>query len=198
VDFIVTDPPYYDSVQYSDLAVFFRIWLARLLPGEANWSYDEAQSAVATRAADDDTAFMAGLANVFRECGRVLKRQTGRMIFTFHHWNPNAWSELTIVLKRAGFQLINAYVVSSEHPISVHINNLNSLKHDTILVLAETKTTGRWQPLQSIETNESATFCRQCGAALGWLLESKHSPAEIRAVWKQLIQREGSNGARRK
>lgn len=30
VDYVITDPPYYDSVQYSDLSNFFRVWL-RLL-----------------------------------------------------------------------------------------------------------------------------------------------------------------------
>jgi hypothetical protein len=57
---------------------------------------------------------------------------------------------------------------------------------------------GHWQPLNRIETTESEMFCRQCGATLGWLLESNQSPVEIRAAWKQLIQREDSNGARRK
>ena len=135
VDLIVTDPPYYDNVQYSDLAAFFRVWLARLLPDEIDWTYDEAQSAVAIKSANGDTGFLNVISGIFHECGRVLKHQTGRLVFTFHHWDPNAWAELTIALKQAGFRLVNVYAVSSEHPISVHINNLNSIKHDAILVL---------------------------------------------------------------
>lgn len=200
VDFVVTDPPYYDSVQYSDLAAFFRVWLARLLPMEVDWRYEEADSAVATKAADNDTGFMAVLAGIFRECGRVLKPGGGRMVFTFHHWDPNAWAELTLALRAAGFRLINRYVVFSENPISVHINNLNSIKHDAILVLAlgEDAATRRWQPIEHINTGDSETFCRQCAAALGWLLDGDVSPAEVRATWKMLIQREGSNGKKRK
>jgi DNA modification methylase len=196
VDFVVTDPPYYDSVQYSDLAAFFRVWLAQLLPGEVDWAYEEAQSAVATKAADGDTSFMVVLAGIFRECGRVLKPGVGRMVFTFHHWDPNAWAELTLALREAGFRLINRYVVFSENPISVHIANLNSIKHDAILVLAlkEEVSPDRWQPLECIDTGDSETFCRQCGAALGWLLAENAPPAEVRAIWKALIQREGSNG----
>ncbi|MCI0557743.1 MAG: hypothetical protein MN733_04555, partial [Nitrososphaera sp.] len=113
-------------------------------------------------------------------------------------WDPNAWAELTIALKQAGFRLVNAYVVSSEHPISVHINNLDSLKHDTILVLAEDGGVRRWQPLERINTRSSETFCRQCSAALGWLLEDNTSPDEVRNAWRQLIKREKVNGARRK
>lgn len=192
VDFVVTDPPYYDSVQYSDLAAFFRVWLARLLPMEVDWRYEEADSAVATKAADNDTGFMAVLAGIFRECGRVLKPGGGRMVFTFHHWDPNAWAELTLALRAAGFRLINRYVVFSENPISVHINNLNSIKHDAILVLAlgEDAATRRWQPVEHIDTDDSETFCRQCAAALGWLLDGDVSPAEVRATWKMLIRRD--------
>jgi hypothetical protein len=189
VDFIVTDPPYYDNVQYSDLAAFFRVWLARLLPKELQWDYDETRSAVATKATGADSGFMEVISGIFKESGRVLKRQSGRLVFTFHHWDPNAWAELTIGLKAAKFRLMNCYVVHSEHPVSVHINNLKSIKHDAILVLAlaEDPSPTRWPSLLKIDTSESEDFCRQCGAALGWLLESQHSALEIRAIWKSLM-----------
>jgi putative DNA methylase len=190
VDLIVTDPPYYDSVQYSDLAAFFRVWLARLLPDEVEWTYDEADSAVANKATEDSNNYMTVLAGIFAECGRVLKRRTGRMVFTFHHWDPNAWAELTIALKSAGFRLMNAYVVFSEHPISVHIRNLNSIKHDSILVFAldGNGPPVPWLPLESIATDNSETFCRQCSVTLGWLLESEYSATQIRAIWRELVQ----------
>ena len=188
IDMIVTDPPYYDSVQYGNLAAFFRVWLARLLPDAAEWSYDETRSAIAAKAADSNSNFMTALAGIFAECRRVLKPDAGRMVFTFHHWDASAWAELTIALKDAGFRLLNAYVVYSEHPISVHIRNLNSIKHDSILVLAAggSEPPAPWPPLAGIDTANSETFCRQCGATLGWLLDSALSPPEIRAAWQNL------------
>jgi hypothetical protein len=199
VDLIVTDPPYYDNVQYSDLAAFFRVWLARLLPDEINWTYDETQSAVAKKPADGDTGFLSVISGIFQECGRVLRYRTGRLVFTFHHWDPNAWAELTIALKQAGFRLVNVYVVSSEHPISVHIKNLNSIKHDAILVLAldGNASTKRWRPLDTIDTSGSEIFCRQCGATLGWQLANDLAPSEIRQTWKLLVQGEKPNGPQR-
>lgn len=171
------------------------MWLAHLLPDEAEWSYDETDSAVATKVADGTSNFMRVLAGIFAECGRVLKQQTGRMVFTFHHWDPGAWAELTLALKSAGFRLMNAYVVYSEHPISVHIRNLNSIRHDSVLVFAldGNDPPAAWTPLDAIDTDDSETFCRQCGATLGWLLEGAFSPAEVRAVWKNLI-RSGKDG----
>ena len=135
-------------------------------------------------------AFLSVISGIFQECGRVLKNQTGRLVFTFHHWDPAAWAELTIGLKQAGFRLVNVYAVSSEHPISVHINNLNSIKHDAILVLTldGNASTQRWMPFKTIDTSDSETFCRQCGSTLGWLLENDLAPAEHSSEWKRLIQ----------
>ncbi len=194
VDFIVTDPPYYDNVQYSDLAAFFRVWLAQLLPEQADWVYDHDMSAVATRAAKDDTNFMSILGGIFRECGRVLKPGQGRLVFTFHHWDPNAWAELTLALKAADFRLIKSHVVFSENPISIHIHNLNGIKHDSILVLAldGTRDERSWPSVSTIAMNDSEEFCRQCGAALGWLLQADSTPSEIRATWNALMRANGS------
>lgn len=192
VDFVITDPPYYDSVQYSDLAAFFRVWLAFLLPDETTWVYDESRSAVAKQGNGKDTQYLDVLSGIFKECNRVLKSDSGRMVFTFHHWDPNAWADLTIALKSSGFYLINSYVTFSENPISIHIQNLNAIKHDAILVLWKDKIAENhpvWEQVQQIETVDSETFCRQCGATLGWLLESDISPEEIRETWKMLIRR---------
>lgn len=190
VDLVVTDPPYYDNVQYSDLASFFRVWLSRLLPDEAEWAYDEAASAVAVRGADDTGSFLTALTGILSECGRVLKPGAGRLAFTFHHWDPGAWADVTIALKQASFRLMNAHVVYSEHPISVHIRGLKSIKHDSILVLAHSDSleTQRWAPIDTISADDSEIFCRQCAAAVGWLLDSELTQDEIRAAWKNLIR----------
>ena len=199
VDIVVTDPPYYDSVQYADLASFFRVWLARLVPGAATWRYDHNQVAVAATNYRGTSNFMAVLAGIFRECHRALKRETGRMVFTFHHWDHKAWAELTVALQAAGFRLMNAYVVFSEHPISVHIRNVRSIQHDCILVLADRSNAAprSWTEPKAVETDESEAFCRHCGDALGWLLDKQLASAEIRSYWKRLIgspQLEPKNG----
>jgi hypothetical protein len=81
-------------------------------------------------------------------------------------------------------------VLFSENPISIHIQNLNAIKHDSILVLARDGqfVARTWPALERINTRDSETFCRQCAFALGWLLQSDYQPDEIRKTWKQLIQ----------
>lgn len=116
-------------------------------------------------------------------------RPAGFGYFDHPAWDANAWAELNIALKEAGFRLVNVYVVFSENPVSVHINNLNAIKHDAILVLAldGELPPGRWSRPEPITTSESQEFCRQCGQALGWLLDQVDSPAEIRTMWGQLM-----------
>jgi hypothetical protein len=131
-----------------------------------------------------------GFLAINKECNRVLKPLTGRLAFTFHHWDPNAWAELTIALYEANFELVNTNVVFSEHPISVHINNLNAIVHDVILVLTPKTSPSQvtWKPQERIDASDSEQFCRQCSSTVGWLLNSDYSLAEIRVTWQLLIQ----------
>ena len=186
VDAIVTDPPYFDSVQYSDLAAFFRVWLQQLLPEAANWEVAETESAVDRRVKDEQ--YGAVLGAIFAECKRVLKGD-GRFIFTYHHWNPKGWAALTIALKQAGFFLVNRYVVHAENLTSRHIVNQNALQHDVILVLApvEQGQTTQWAKLDRIRLGDSQEFCEDCGTIVGWLLATDRTKEEIANYWQTLF-----------
>ncbi|MCA9927022.1 MAG: hypothetical protein KC419_01040, partial [Anaerolineales bacterium] len=186
VDFIVTDPPYYDSVQYSDLSTYFRVWLRHLLPDGAEWAVDVRESAVDPHKQDRESRYKELLGGIFAECYRVVKKENGRLIFTFHHWNPKAWAALTAALHHANFRLLNRYVVHSENPISVHINNMKSLTHDAILVLApkDGAVGPAWKRPSAIDTSSSEQFCRDCAAFVGWMLERPLSDSEIDDLWR--------------
>ncbi len=188
IDYVVTDPPYFDSVQYSDLAAFFRVWLKRLLPTEAQWDYDYAESAVDPHT-NDGGQYTQVLTGIFAECRRLLRKDRGRLIFTFHHWNPKGWAALTLVLKRACFVLLNRYVVHSENPVSVHIANLKALTHDAILVLApvETGLARPWELPSTIDKSDSFRFCEDCATALGWMLNADLADVEIERRWGKLL-----------
>lgn len=190
VNHVVTDPPYYDSVQYSDLAQFFRAWLSWMLPQAANWNYTVTDSAVA-ETEKDGAKYQHVLSAIWRECNRVLKKPDGRLIFTFHHWRPEAWAYLTLSLRTAGFSLITSYTLHSENPISVHIRQLNALKHDSVLVLApRTNVTPRkvFALSEPIATNDSHTFCQQCANVLGYCLDSNLDDAAIFQLWHAMLE----------
>lgn len=187
VDFIVTDPPYFDSVQYSDLAAYFRVWLRQLLPEAADWGYGLDGAAVEPATDGDGAGYTAVLSQIFAECGRVLK-ENGRFIFTYHHWNPKGWAAITLALKRAGFGLVNRYVVHAENLASRHIVGQNALIHDAILVCAPMGQMEKvWEEVTAVALTDSYQFCYDCGSALGWLLHSNLSEAAIEAAWRDLL-----------
>jgi adenine-specific DNA methylase len=189
VDFVVTDPPYFDSVQYSDLAAFFHVWLRQLLPLDINWHYDRSQSAVNPQE-NQSRQYLTVLTEVFEECYRVLDKEQGRLVFTFHHWNPMAWFALTSALQAANFVLVNHYIVHSENPVSVHISNLNALKHDAVLVLApeETGGGGLWSLPGQVDMESSENFCRDCATALGWMLDGNVDMVAAKDLWHELLE----------
>lgn len=190
VDYVVTDPPYYDSVQYSDLSNFFRVWLRLFLPQEADWHYDPLASAVSEGSSASGRKYGEVLEGIWRRCYRALNKARGRLIFTFHHWSPEAWAELTVSLRRARFVLVTHYVVFSENPTSVHIRDLKALKHDAILVLKPVSSEEenlQWTRPDPIDATDSYTFCRDCGSVLGWLLATDASEEQIHNEWKRLL-----------
>jgi len=189
VDYVVTDPPYFDSVQYSDLSHYFRVWLQWFLPNDANWTFAPLSSAVA-ETKTNTKKYRAVLTAILQECNRALRRPHGRVIFTFHHWRAEAWIQLTLALKAAGFKLVNSYTVHSENPISVHIRQLKALKHDSILIL-QPKELGlaksRFTRGQSISGDDSFSFCRDSARLLGYCLDSEHQDSEIERIWRTAL-----------
>lgn len=199
-DYVITDPPYFDSVQYSDLSNFFRAWLRLFLPHEVDWLYDSNASAVSEGGVVGGRKYGEVLGKIWKTCFRALKKDRGRLVFTFHHWRPDAWAELTLSLKNAGFLLVNRYVVFSENPISVHIMGLNALKHDAILVLRPDAGNGvfrKWVKPSRVDASDSYSFCHDCGNALGWFLNSELNEGQIRSEWKHLLGDNGNGKASR-
>jgi hypothetical protein len=197
VDYIVTDPPYFDSVQYSDLAAFFRVWLRQFLPqSEAekfDWDYGLSQSAVASRmkksAADMTDHYEKLLSDIMSECYRVLRKEEGQLILSFHHWDFRGWAALTSALKQANFTLFRQYVVHSENPASVHIAGQKALSHDALLVFSPRQSAKKndWMKPVSLDKSDSARFCNDCSNLLGWMLESELPSNQIYTTWKSMI-----------
>jgi putative DNA methylase len=136
-DYVITDPPYYDNVQYSELSDYFYVWLRECLHEE----YDEftpelvpkAREIVANSSANKDEAFFVeSLTNVFSECHRVLKPD-GEMVFTYHHNENEAWSVILEALIRSGFTVTGAYPVQSEMPNNPHISELDNAEYDILI-----------------------------------------------------------------
>ena len=116
VDLVVTDPPFFDNVHYSELADFFHVWQELYFFGKRR------RRVVTTRHAQevqdaDAAAFAEKLKAVFLECHRVL-RDDGRMVFSYHHSREEGWVAVALAVIGAGFSLIQSQPVKSEMSVA--------------------------------------------------------------------------------
>jgi adenine-specific DNA methylase len=136
VDFVITDPPYYDNVHYSELSNFFYVWLSQLVDN-AHFRYElvpSEQEAIVNKGMGKGHAdYRRLLTQVFRECHRVLK-DSGRLIFTFHHSKRQAWWTVFEALTSAGFRIVDYFPVQSEYRVNPHIRNKQAIDMDLVLV----------------------------------------------------------------
>lgn len=113
VDLVVTDPPYFDNVHYSELADFFFCWLQKGLRGTEKAFEDSTSRSGAEVQGTNAVEFGQLLGGVFAECARVLKSD-GTMAFTFHHSRQEAWASVAEAIEKAGLEVVAAHPVKAE------------------------------------------------------------------------------------
>jgi putative DNA methylase len=130
VDVVITDPPYYDMVEYADASDLFHVWLKRVLfdiepdlfgpdEQEPDGLQDKNREIIVRRVHEPgrvrhDTEFYeAMLAKSFAEARRVLKPD-GHLVVMFGHSDPDAWRRLLGALQTAGFVVTSAWPSRTE------------------------------------------------------------------------------------
>lgn len=117
-DAVITDPPYYDNIMYSDLSDFFYVWQRLVLSEEYEWFEDPAtprsESIVANPAENKGVdEFEEELGEGFDVIHNSLKSD-GVLSFTYHHSDSESWGELLQALCDADFEVTATYPISSD------------------------------------------------------------------------------------
>lgn len=121
IDLVITDPPFGDLVQYSELADFFYVWLRLVLQQKypavyANEYTPKTLEAVANRFREPENPngfYQRLLTECWRESHRLLK-PGGTLAFTFHHSEDDPWVAVLESLFDAGFYLEATYPIRSD------------------------------------------------------------------------------------
>jgi len=146
VDAVITDPPYFDNIQYSELADFFYVWLRLGLKDLYPWFNPEFSSRPDEIVQNEKIGktiefFSKGLTKVFTQCHRVLK-DDGLLVFTFHHNKLWAWESIGKTLLDSGFYISATPIVRSEGRSGFHSSKGN-IRYDCVLVCR--KRPSRWK-----------------------------------------------------
>lgn len=132
-DLVVTDPPYYDAIPYSDLMDFFYVWLRRSLHGLSpdidaafaeplgpKWCHESGDGELIDDASRFDgdrarskQAYEDGMYRAFQACERALAPD-GRMVVVFANKQPDAWEALVSAIIRAGFVVNGSWPIQTE------------------------------------------------------------------------------------
>lgn len=162
VDAVITDPPYFDNLQYSELADFFYVWLRLGLKDNYVWFQPEYSSHQRELVQNEKLGkttdfFREGIKQVFTECYRVLKEE-GLMVFTFHHTKTWAWAALADSLLQSGFYVAKSHIVRSEGKSGFHSSEGN-IRYDAVLICRKRpspNTKRDWHILQDYILDEAA------------------------------------------
>jgi hypothetical protein len=120
-DLVITDPPFGNLLQYSELSDFFYSWMRLVLkdkyPAQFSNEYTpkalEAVSNKARHPEGPDVFYQKILAACWHEAFRILK-PGGLMAFTFHHSEDEPWVAVLESLFTSGFFLEATFPVRSD------------------------------------------------------------------------------------
>lgn len=161
-DVIITDPPYYDAIPYSDLMDFFHVWLRRTLTGLSP-EYDRAFSSntgpkwdasakdgelvdqpgrFGADQAASRSAYEDGMSRAFKACAESLTSE-GVLVIVFANKQPAAWSSLVSALIRAGFVVDASWPIRTERAARTNAVATASLSSSVWLVCRKRSVTAR-------------------------------------------------------
>ncbi|KMO22322.1 hypothetical protein SQ03_00965 [Methylobacterium platani JCM 14648] len=133
VDLVLTDPPYFDYIAYSELGHFFVPWMARLgLLDPAHLDgFPAGQLATSLGHDDAERIFADALTERLNEVARVC-RPEARVVFTYQSLDGRGWHALAKALGAAGMRPVKAWPMFGDGGAGPHKHE-NSISWDCVV-----------------------------------------------------------------
>ena len=116
---VITDPPYYDAVPYSDLADFFYVWLKRALPPEMGFQEaltPKADECIVDDAKGKDKLFFETTMRCAMAEARRIARPDAIGVVVFAHKSTSGWEALLQAMVEAGWIVTGSWPIDTERP----------------------------------------------------------------------------------
>ena len=139
-DYVITDPPYYDNVQYNELSDFFYVWLKRsigkLYPEAFKWELTpkDYELIVSKAYGKDQKWFESKMEEVLKMVKDILKPD-GLAVFMYAHKSLKGLKAMLEAALKAGLIPLSVWGFASEQPRSLHIVGKAAVKSLLVLPL---------------------------------------------------------------
>lgn len=142
-DAVITDPPYYDNVPYSDLSDFFYVWLKRAI-GDLHPELFATPLTPKSKEIVADPSKFGGwkkakrffeemLTQAFKEIHRVLK-PNGIAVIVFAHKSTEAWETIINSLLKSGLVLTASWPIHTEMKVRLRAMESAALASSVYMV----------------------------------------------------------------
>ena len=123
---IVTDPPYFDDVQYAELSEFFYVWEKRALK---EFNPPEIESVEDLSVGGNRTKeYFEKLFRIACKKLNGMLTEEGILVMFFAHSSVDAWDFVVNALRKAGFWITSTWPIHTENP-----NNVLARGHASIM-----------------------------------------------------------------
>jgi putative DNA methylase len=159
VDVMLTDPPYYDFIAYSDFSLLHRAWTG--IEGKVEELGDAPIFPVGEHPA---RTFARRLGSAFRRMSAALA-PTGVLIFTFHASKAQAWNALGEALRASNLRVTAVYPVWADARAGGGHGHPGNCELDLVFVCRPESQSPSAQPLPHVQAWISELGEESIGAA---------------------------------
>jgi adenine-specific DNA methylase len=144
IDAVITDPPYYAAINYSEISEFFYVWDRLILKNRYDFFKSEHvlfdnEVTVNNVRGITKQEFQSKLTKCFSEIRRVLKAEAP-LVLTYNNSTPEGWLVLLEALIDSGFTIEKAYPIHTELRAGLIDNRRDKMNYDLIIVAKEKNT----------------------------------------------------------
>jgi adenine-specific DNA methylase len=143
-DAVITDPPYYDNIEYAELSDFFYVWLKRtighlypeIFSTPLTPKSQEIVENVVRQGGDRNKAkafFESMLTHAFHEIFRVTNPE-GIVIIVFAHKSTDAWETVINSVLKSGLVLTASWPIQTERKVRIRAKGTASLISSVYMV----------------------------------------------------------------
>ena len=154
VDYIFTDPPFGDNLNYSELSFIWEAWLKVKTNNECEAIINESQKKSLNE-------YQSLMEKCFHEFYRILKPNRWITI-EFHNSRNAVWTSIQEALQRVGFIIADVRTLDKKQGSFKQVTTTSAVKQDLVISAYKPKISFQKEILESAGTNETAwQFVRQ-------------------------------------